>query len=180
MKTVLPLLFTLLIAACALGQHAKRDTLEQTDTSRTHPLQGLRALDLTTEEDVFTTLGQAKKPRPNQYYFRVEGEEEYTRVGYAGTNLAQYVEPVDDAHAMMESYMYMRMGHVTLFYGGIALALAGTALSVSNSEFSPVLLGGVAVFSVSWVPFFMSHDKVPDAVGAYNAKIAEYKEKTGQ
>jgi hypothetical protein len=165
-----------LVCAAAFGQQAKRDTIEATDKLNINPLAGLRYIDLTTEDAVFTAKGIKKKARAYQYYFRVSGEEDYARVSYFGNNLADYVSPVPKAHGHMKSYMAMKFTNIVLFYGGLITTAVGGALSLSKKELSPVVFVGAALFSSSWIPKYFSYNKIPEAVGAYNAEISEYKE----
>ena len=171
------LLIIAFLVGCICGDAAGQQAEKTPDSSGVISLEGYQPLDLTTEEGVFSTLGIEKKPKANQYYFRVSGETEYTKVSYFGVNLTPYIQVVPEARSTMNSFLLLRMAHVVMFYGGIATAAGGAAMSVSNKELSPVLLLGAALFSVSWIPLFFSHDNVPDAIGIYNEKLSEFEKR---
>jgi hypothetical protein len=159
------------------GIQAQRDEADETDSLNISPLRGLHFIDITTEEDVFLQKGIKKKSKAYQYYFRVEGEKEYTKVSYFGINLAQYLLPVEESHRIMKSYQYMKMMGAATRYGGVAMTLVSGTLSIVNKELNPLLLVGVAILAISYLPSYFTHDKIPEAVGVYNSQVGNYQEK---
>jgi len=170
-------LFSILFFACAYtgAQQAERDTAEATDNLNLEPLRGMTYIDLTTEEDVFSQKGIKQKPKSNQYYFRVDRDIRYTKVTYFGDNLAEYVYDVDPAYQIMLSYRNCKMGFSGLFFGGLGLSALGAIVSLAGGEgISPILFVGFGFTLISWVPNYLAHDKIPEAVGIYNEKIGEH------
>jgi hypothetical protein len=187
---IFPYIVLVLLAGCACAQQpaspsagpggqAGRDTAEAADIPKLEPLRANRYIELTTEEDVFAQQSIAKKPHDNQYYFKVDKDSGYMPVNYFGDNLAEYVFDVDSAYQTMLSYRNTRMAFSAMFYGGIGLSLIGGIVSLVQNSISPILFVGLGSLSISWVPNYISHDKIPDAVGIFNAEISEKDNNSG-
>jgi len=166
-------LILLLSVSFLFAQQAIRERPDSTDQLEINPLNGLRYIELSVEKSVFDQKGINKKAS-DAFYFRVEGEEDYTKVSYFGNNLSDYVINVEPAHDLMASYRNLKLASNGLLWGGVVLAAAGVASLISNSEISPLLFVGIGTFSVSWIPNYFSHDKIPEAVGVYNQSIGKF------
>jgi hypothetical protein len=166
--------FALLFSVSFLfAQQASRERPDSTDQLEINPLNGLRYIELSIEKSVFDQKGISKKAS-DAFYFRVEGDEDYTKVSYFGNNLSDYVTNVEPAHDLMASYRNLKMVHSGLLWGGIALTAVGVVSLLSNGEISPLIFAGAGTFSVSWIPNYFSRDKIPEAVGVYNQSIGKF------
>jgi hypothetical protein len=163
-----------LLVSFLFAEQAAREKPDATDNVEIHPLSGLHYMELSVEKDVFEQKGITDKKASDDFYFRVEGEEDYTKVSYFGTNLSEYLTNVEPAYDLMSSYRNLKMAHSGLFWGGIALSALGASFYFSNKEISPVLFVGVGSFSLSWIPNMFSQSKIPEAVGTYNESIQKY------
>jgi hypothetical protein len=166
--------FTLIISASILfAQQAIREHPDSTDRLNINPLNGLRYIELSIEKSIFDQKGIDKKAS-DAFYFRVEGDEDYTKVSYFGNNLSDYVINVEPAYNIMASYRNLKIAHSGLFWGGIALASAGAVSYAANKDISPLIFVGLGTFSISWIPEYFSHDKIPEAIGVYNQSIGKF------
>lgn len=171
--------FVLFLSSILPAQQAEREKIDSTDLLEINPLRGLHFIELSLEKDVLEKQGVNDKKPSDAFYFRVEGEEDYTKVSYFGNNLSDYVANVEPAHDMMKSYRNLKIAHNGLFWGGVALALAGSALIAKNGEVSSALFVGLGSFSLSWIPNYFTQDKIPRAIGIYNESISKYQASNG-
>ncbi len=156
------------------GQQADRERPDSTDIFEINPLSGLHYIELTIEKDVFIQKKITNKKPSDDFYFRVEGDDDFTKVSYFGNNLSDYVTNIEPAYNIMKSYRNLKLAENGLFWGGLLMVTAGTAMFLSSKEVSPLIFIGIGSSSISWIPNYFSNDKIPQAIDVYNQSITKY------
>lgn len=170
------LMITAFSFSFVLAEQAERDVPDATDSLKIHPLTGLHYINLALESEAFEELGITGKKPGDNYYFRVEGDSELTKVSYFGTNLSEYVTNVEPSYKLLNEYRNLRMTYSGMLYGGLLVTLLGGVFSAMDNSLSPTLFVGIGIFSLSWIPNYFSKNKIPEAVGIYNKAIQSHQD----
>ena len=162
------------LVSFSYSQQADRERPDSTDLLEINPLSGLHYIELTIEKDVFIQKQITDKSPSDNFYFRVEGDDDYAKVSYFGNNLSDYVTNIEPAYNIMKSYRNLKITENSLFWGGLLMVTAGAAMYLSSKEVSPIIFIGIGSSSISWIPNYFSNDKIPQAIDVYNKSITKY------
>jgi hypothetical protein len=160
MKTVV-LLFIMI--SFAFSSQAQRDTVEASDSIVVNPLNGLRYINLIV-----------KSESGSSFVFQVDGDTTTEKVSYFGNNLADYVSNVASAKKKISEYRTLRVTQTGLLVSGIILTALGTTFTIQDGEVSPTILFGIGTAAFSWIPAYLTQNKISEAVGSYNETLQRH------
>lgn len=129
-------------------------------------------------KDARTIPGAEASDRIRVLYFSLSPDSGRVRVNYLASNLAVFLKPVPEAHAMVKRYAWLKIISPVLFSSGLVAIGATTGYHLyleqspdGNKNRPPRFLGvfvGIGLCISSGIPELLARGKIEDAVEVYN------------